>query len=177
MGSFTNIADALRSSEDGGPCTGFLRECMGGSDFSLGPWVACQSVAGLTTHQMKYRCPLPSDIPEFIARLLGMGKTVGCSVVTQLIERDAQVILQFMTRAEGLLYSERMRIVNCHVFQPCRTGGVSWYTLTEIVWLRPLPWTHAFITRIVWSDQERDEGARPEIDGPDQADSCHKLLF
>jgi len=143
-----DLHSALLRSEGGGPCAEFLSGMLGCFDIEPGPWVDCPRSADATIQRTRYSLPLPADIPESIARLLGIGRAIPSSTVSRLAADGAEVVLQQITRTEGLLYSERMRVLNTHIFRQV-DSGVEWRTLTQIIWLRPLPWTHGFIARLI----------------------------
>lgn len=143
-----DVHGALLRSEAGGPCAEFLRGALDCFDVQAGPWIDCPRSSDATVQRMRYSLPLPADISESIARLLGLGKAVPSSTVSRVAADGGEVVLQQITRTEGLLYSERMRVLNTHTFRQ-GDSGVEWHTLTQIIWLRPLPWTHGFIARLI----------------------------
>jgi len=154
--SFDDLSSALTGGEDGGPGMAFLREALGCFNCTSSPWVECfKSAKDTTLQRCQYSLPLPGDVPESAARLLGIGKSIPSSTMTRL-RVGPEIIMQQITRTEGLLYSERMCVMNTHVFQPGERGGVAWRTWNQIVWLKPLPWTHSFISRLIESRVKAD---------------------
>jgi len=139
--------------ESGGPLVAFLQHVMGCREISAGPWLEhVRDETGSGSQQLQrsqYQLPLPDDVPEVAARLLGLGKSVSSSTFTRISRNNGHIILQQSSRTEGLLYSERMRVINIHLLEADSSGDVAWRSWTHIAWSKALPWTHSFIGRII----------------------------
>lgn len=153
--SITDLARALLVTEGDLPMTTFLKDVLGCRNVLGGHW--CQDPdfegdeATLFSRRCRYQMPLPGDVPEVAVRLLGLGAYLDGSTTTRLTLDAARITIQESSRTEGLLYSERMRIMNTHVLEADPAGGVAWRSWTQVVWTKALPWTHAFIAKSVES--------------------------
>jgi len=148
-GPFQDVAATIFRHEDS-PFDAFLCGDMACSDMRSSPFVEEGSGSSYTTVQRSvFQLPLPSDIPEVVARLLGLGKSVKSTTFTRAVARKGRITLQQISQTQGLLYSERMRVMNIHCLEEDPAGGMAWRTFTRIVWTRPLPWTHGFIVKFI----------------------------
>jgi len=146
---FDDIATTIFRHVDS-PFDSFLCGDMDCFDMFSSPFVEeTEGVADTTVQRSVYQLPLPADIPEIVARLLGLGKSVKSTTFTRAVTSKGLITLQQISHTEGLLYSERMRVMNIHCLEEDPAGGVAWRTFTRIVWTKPLPWTHSFIVKFI----------------------------
>jgi len=146
---FENLSKAMFVDE-GSPFTAFLCGTLGCFNVQASPFVdEAAGSASTMVQRSTYRLPLPADVPEVAIRLLRLGKSVSSATFTRAVAGPGRITLQQISRTEGLLYSERMRVMNIHCLEADPAGGVTWRTHTRIVWTRPLPWTHSFIAKII----------------------------
>eukprot|EP00427_Karlodinium_veneficum_P036396 CAMPEP_0169290544 /NCGR_PEP_ID=MMETSP1016-20121227/61754_1 /TAXON_ID=342587 /ORGANISM="Karlodinium micrum, Strain CCMP2283" /LENGTH=328 /DNA_ID=CAMNT_0009381057 /DNA_START=65 /DNA_END=1051 /DNA_ORIENTATION=- len=120
-----------------GPVQRFMREILGCSDFSTTPWAARRISADVEDGAKKasaatsvffrrslYRAAMPSDIPSSVARLVGIPDSVKAS------------------------FSDRFRLQNTFSFAQ-EADGVLLSQWAEVIWDKPLPWTHAPVKMFV----------------------------
>merc|ERR1740121_2663779 len=99
---------------------------------------------------MTYVMPAPSDIPDAVKRIITIPDTVvGTSKSWFVVSDDGrELVLLQRGSSEGVLYSDRFHIEYIYEFKPDSSrGGLDFRAWVDIMWSKPLPWTHSFLTR------------------------------
>jgi len=144
-----------------GPVQRFMREILGCSDFSTTPWAARRISADVEDSAKKasaatsvffrrslYRAAMPSDIPSSVARLVGIPDSVNARSLFVLVCKDDQLILVQQSMVQGIMFSDRFRLQNTFSFAQ-EADGVLLSQWAEVIWDKPLPWTHAPVKMFV----------------------------
>mmetsp|Transcript_107193 Transcript_107193/g.309989 ORF Transcript_107193/g.309989 Transcript_107193/m.309989 type:complete len:363 (+) Transcript_107193:96-1184(+) len=150
--SLSDLADAMLSADGDGPLAKFLIDGLGCKSLTGGRWWqdnVDDKEASQFLRRCRYQLPLPADVPDVAIRLLNLEAFVGSSTTSRLSISAERITLQEVSQTEGLLYSERMRVMNVHVWEAAASGGVVWRSWTRTVWTKALPWTHAFIAKTI----------------------------
>lgn len=146
-----SIRESLEADE--GPVQRFMQEVLGCSEFSTSPWAASRDVAdsqcankaspdaSIFFRRSKYRALLPSDIPNSVARLIGIPDSVDARSLFALGCRDDQLILVQQSMVQGIMFSDRFRLQNTFSFVQ-EADGVLLSQWAKVIWDKPLPWTH-----------------------------------
>jgi len=146
FGSVDEVRRALLTDEEHNPLAMFLNKSIKCRDVSMTTWLDC----GHSLVQVsKYEVPVPKDTPEMIRRAFGLPDFVRSTMVSSLGFEGETLVLRQAASSEGILYSDRVRMVNMHTFSLHPSGGVEWRQWSEAVWLKPLPWTHGFLTKVI----------------------------
>lgn len=139
------IRESLEAEE--GPVQKFMREVLGCSDFNTTPWAASRknlnkgSRQGLFFRKSRYRALLPTDIPGPVARLVGVPESVDAHSLFALSCSENELVLVQQSFVKGIMYSDRFRLQNTFCFTQ-EQGGCSLAQWAEVIWTKPLPWTH-----------------------------------
>eukprot|EP00445_Apocalathium_hangoei_P038141 CAMPEP_0203941810 /NCGR_PEP_ID=MMETSP0359-20131031/78137_1 /ASSEMBLY_ACC=CAM_ASM_000338 /TAXON_ID=268821 /ORGANISM="Scrippsiella Hangoei, Strain SHTV-5" /LENGTH=401 /DNA_ID=CAMNT_0050872437 /DNA_START=37 /DNA_END=1242 /DNA_ORIENTATION=+ len=144
-----SLCSALEGEPESGPLANFLKESLGCQDLSMTPWVEDSRIESALSQRSKYKVPLPKGTPDIVKKALGLPSLVPSVTVNCVGLRGDCLILVQRSRSEGVLYSERFRVQHTHLFRAHTSGGVEWKQWTEVVWLKPLPWTHGFLAKIM----------------------------
>lgn len=139
------IREALEAED--GPVQKFMREVLGCSDFSTTPWAASRrnlgdaGRQGLFFRKSRYRALLPADIPGPVARLVGAPPSLDAHSLFALGCSESELVLVQQSFVKGIMYSDRFRLQNTFSFTQVKDGCTlaQW---AEVVWTKPLPWTH-----------------------------------
>lgn len=144
-----------------GPVQRFMREILGCSDFSTTPWAVRRISADVEDSAKKasaatsvffrrslYRAAMPSDIPSSVARLVGIPDSVNARSLFVLGCKDDLLILVQQSMVQGIMFSDRFRLQNTFSFAQ-EADGVLLSQWAEVIWDKPLPWTHAPVKMFV----------------------------
>mmetsp|Transcript_86901 Transcript_86901/g.153494 ORF Transcript_86901/g.153494 Transcript_86901/m.153494 type:complete len:210 (-) Transcript_86901:17-646(-) len=94
---------------------------------------------------------LPNDVPSFVMRLMALPETSSCTLVCHLRCCEDAVVLLLQVCTHDVTYGENFRTQDTLVFKRDPAGGVIFRKFFEIIWVAPLPWTHAAIKSFVES--------------------------
>jgi len=144
-----------------GPVQRFMREILGCSEFNTTPWAARRPTAADTEgakkagtgtsiffRRSRYRAAMPSDIPSSVARLVGMPDSVDARSLFVLGCMDDQLVLVQQSMVQGVMFSDRFRLQNTFSFVQ-EADGVLLSQWAEVIWDKPLPWTHTPVKMFV----------------------------
>jgi len=143
------------------PLTRFLQDTMECQDLHSTPWVGetdsikghgtklASPLEGVWTQRTKYQAPLPKDFPDLLKRALSLPSFVPGVTMSCIVSGPDKLLLVQRSRSEGTMYSGRVRLQHIHSFQPHPKGGLEWKQWTDLVWLQPVSFTHAWIAKFL----------------------------
>jgi len=140
---------ALLSDEESNPWATFLKTGLRCRELSMSSWIGRADDPGSFAQVSKYDVPVPKDTPELIRKVLRLPEFLPSTMVSHLGYIGSTLVLNQFGRSEGVLYSDRVRIITTHTFTLHPAGGVEWKQWSETEWLIPLPWTHGFLAKVV----------------------------
>lgn len=146
MMSLAQLQAAVQA-PDGGCFGRVLVETLKCRDFTHAAWR--QHPSGAHCGSMTYVMPAPEDIPDAVRRLVTIPATItGISKTWFKVSDDGEelILLQHIS-SKGVVYCDRFRVEYVYTFKPGEAGGLAVSVWAEIVWSKPLPWTHALLTR------------------------------
>mmetsp|Transcript_61325 Transcript_61325/g.176453 ORF Transcript_61325/g.176453 Transcript_61325/m.176453 type:complete len:348 (+) Transcript_61325:79-1122(+) len=149
---FHDIAKAMLAADDRSPLTIFLKgvlRCEGLTGEQWSREVVTEPGVSLFLRHCRYQLPLPDDIPDVALRVLKLKGSVQSSTTSRLEVSADGITLHEVSRTHGLLYSERMHVMNTYRFEADAMGGVAWRSWTRTVWTKALPWTHGFLVKLI----------------------------
>lgn len=162
VASVARLNEAIRIDNDGGPLATFLRDYVGSKELKATPWVDDACVEGCVSQLARYTVALPNDTPELIRRALSLPAQLRSVTVNCLGYVGSALVLVQRSRSEGVLYSDRLRVQHTHAFTALPDGGVEWRQWTEVVWLKPLPWTLNYIVKVIQQKAVEESRARSQ---------------
>lgn len=131
----------------------------GGFDITASPWGPAQQ----PHHRLrclKYKVPIPSDLPSAVLSVLTLPKYGTCRALCRLNMRANEVVLTLQFVAEGLPFSDSVRLQVTDAFVPRKNGrGSTLRRWAAVFWIKELPWALRFLKTVVVS-QVMDRGRR-----------------
>jgi hypothetical protein len=91
---------------------------------------------------------MPTDIPNSVARLIGIPAAVDARSLFALSCADDRLVLVQQSMVQGIMFSDRFRLQNTFSFVQ-EADGVLLSQWAEVIWDKPLPWTHTPVKMFV----------------------------
>jgi len=132
------------------PMVRFLEEYMECYDIEATEWKPDDTVAGTLVRKCHYAAPVPADVPDSVAKLVGLPPVVGTTTVYRLRTVDpGEVTLVQQSYTGDVMYGDRFKIQHTISFKEEAGGMIVSRQWTQIVWEQPLPWTHSMIRHFI----------------------------
>eukprot|EP00933_Yihiella_yeosuensis_P062820 TRINITY_DN65819_c0_g1_i1.p1 TRINITY_DN65819_c0_g1~~TRINITY_DN65819_c0_g1_i1.p1 ORF type:complete len:394 (+),score=80.17 TRINITY_DN65819_c0_g1_i1:72-1253(+) len=139
---------------DNCPLTGLLKQAgcyeIVGSD-----WTPCPTHEGTEVRKCVYMVPIPDDIPSVARRLLNIPDQISSASVWRLYGSDGKLVLVQHSYTRDVLYGDRFKVQSMITFQQ-EGNSVKMEQWVEVLWDKPLPWTHSVVTRLIESRARTD---------------------
>lgn len=133
---------------DACPLIQFLSQAGNCYDFHTTPWVACNVIPGAQVRKCCYMAPVPEDVPGFARRLLNVPDQLSSTSVWRLVRDPEEMRFVQHSYTSDVLYGDRFK-VQCTVRFREQTQGVVVDQWCDIVWDKPLPWTHGVVRHFI----------------------------
>lgn len=130
------------------------------------PWEPCPSLVGTEVRKCCYSVAVPTDIPSIAKRMLNLPDDISCTSVWRLRRlAENQIVLVQHSYSKDILYGDRFKVQSIVTFtEENDIGGVTMQQWVEVLWDKPLPWTHTVLVRLIESRAYSDTvGYGPEL--------------
>lgn len=131
----------------------FMEETLSCRDVHITPWRDIEPAPGVEARRsvMSYVMPAPADMPDVARRIITIPEAIVGSCITwfSLSPSGDELVIMQRTWTFGVLYSDRFYVEYVYAFQRQPEGGLLLKQWADIVWRKALPWTHAFLGRIL----------------------------
>lgn len=124
---------------------GFQREVMKIRDMRWEPFLEATYKPGVKVRRCTYVMPLPQDLPRAVASIIGLPKESRMTTVYCLKITNDEITLVYQTHTHDVMYGDKFRAQDLHVWRPLADGGVEYRKWSSAVWLDSLPWTHGVV--------------------------------
>jgi len=152
----TTIYNALRNLENCPLCQ-FRREVAGCHGFEGTSWQQCPDMEGTEVRKVCYTTEVPPDIPSIARKLLNIPDEIRGSTVSRLRREEEKVVLVEHSYTRDILYGDRFKVeFTLSVLPDIEKGGVTIRQWVEILWDKPLPWTHGVLKHMIESRAKSD---------------------
>lgn len=109
---------------------------------------------------LKYKVPIPPDLPSVVCSVLTLPKYGNCRALCRLKTSANEVVLTLQFLADGLPFSDSVRLQVTDAFVPGSNGqGSTLRRWAAVFWMKELPWTLRFLKSTVVS-QVMERGRR-----------------
>lgn len=129
-----------------------LRGNSRASGFAFSWPVPGRASGGLKDTQVRkneFRMRLPEDVPKAITALVGVPESTRISQVYSLSFTESEVILVQQTTSHDVMFGDNFRVQQTFSWRYADEDTVEQSTWLEVVWVRPLPWTHGVIKTFI----------------------------
>jgi len=133
---------------DACPLIQFLSQAGNCYDFHTTPWVPCNVIPGAQVRKCCYMAPVPDDVPTFARRLLNVPDQLSSTSVWRLVREPEEMRFVQHSYTFDVLYGDRFK-VQCTVRFRQEAQGVTVDQWCDIVWDKPLPWTHGVVRHFI----------------------------
>jgi len=124
-------------------------------DFVSTAWEDCKLHPGSQVRKCIYTAPVPPDIPAFAKRLLNVPDQVSGCTVWRLNGTSQELLLLQHSYTRDVLYGDRFKVQSTMHFSE-ENSGVTIRQWIEIVWEKPLPWTHGMVRHFIDTKARQD---------------------
>jgi len=131
-----------------------LKEDIQASEMQISKWQEGVNAPGTLIRSMKYRIPVPDDLPAAARTMVAVPEFCRCKTFVRLRCRPEELALTFQSISEGLPFGEYVRVQVTNTFTPFTdaTGaGVTFRRWVVLAWVKELPWALRFLKRAVVS--------------------------
>lgn len=139
------LCEALLDIAPDAPLVAILRDAYDGKDESVTPWAPHHTLPGAHGNQVHCWVPPPKEVPSLALKAVGASKAVSSTTQHSLLSGGDRAVLIQETQVAGALYSDHFQVRHTHSFAPDPAGGLEWQSWVQVVWVKPLPWTHRFV--------------------------------
>jgi len=133
----------------------FMNKVASCYDFVSTAWEDCKLHPGSQVRKCIYTTPVPQDIPAFAKRLLNVPEQIGGCTVWRLSGTNQELLLLQHSYTRDLLYGDRFKVQSIIHFSE-ENSGVTIQQWIEIVWVKPLPWTHGMVRHFIDTKARQD---------------------
>jgi hypothetical protein len=147
--TIAGLRDAIEDTQNC-PLLRFL-QVMDCYDIITTAWEAMDQHPGHMVRKSWYVMPVPRNVPEGVAKLLGIPAALrSCSVwrLQQINSVDELVLVQ-RCYTRDVKYSDRLEIQSTLSFKAVAEGGVTMRQWVDTIWVTPLPWTHGMVKHFI----------------------------
>jgi hypothetical protein len=131
------------------PMSRFLEEVMGFYDIEGTEWKPDRAAVGTWVRKCDCSAPVPSDVPDSIARILGVPSVLRTTTVYRLqIAEPGEVTLVQESYTGDVMYGDRFKIEHTLSFKE-EGGSIVSRQWSRVIWDQPLPWTHSMIRHFI----------------------------
>lgn len=142
---------------EGCPMIKFLKQVAGCYDFVSTAWEDCSEVLGSQVRKCTYMTPVPDSLPGFARRLLNVPEKISTSTVWRLRQDGEELVLLQHSYTRDVLYGDRFKVQNASRFHKDEDSNcVILDQWMEIVWDKPLPWTHGVVRHFIEAKARSD---------------------
>jgi len=138
------------------PMIQFLKQVGGCHHFTTTDWEDGREHPGTKVRRCSYTTPVPADVPAFARRLLSVPDEINTSTVWQLSGDEKEMLLQQHSCSPDIMYGDRFKVQNVLHFCELREGVVTAKQWVDIVWEKPLPWTHGVVRQFIETKTKKD---------------------
>jgi len=131
-----------------------LRQDIKAYDMKPSRWQEGVTVPGTQIRAMKYKMPVPDDVPSAARSVLTIPEFCTCQTFVRLRARPEELDMTFQTLSQGLPFGENLRLQVTNSFTPYTddTGaGVIFRRWIVVAWVKELPWALRFLKSVVVS--------------------------
>lgn len=114
---------------------------------------------GTEVRKVCYLTDVPPDIPSMARKLLSIPDKIRGSTVWRLRGDHNELVLVEHTYTHDILYGDRFKVECTLSFRPSGKGGVTMRQWVEIIWDKPLPWTHGVLKHMIEAKAKNDVAA------------------
>jgi len=144
----------------------FLKDKQDAYDFKKFRWKEGSAIKGTLVRGLRFRMPLPNDLPASVARMVqvpdesratvlvrlgGAGQNAGDEEDLQSIADSEPVVFVQQSCTHDAPYGENFRVQDTLHFSAHGSGGVVLQRWTEVIWLKALPWALGMLKPIIES--------------------------
>lgn len=123
------------------------QEC---TEIKLSRWVESSYVPGTLVRKVRYRMPLPQDLPWAIARMVNMPKESMLTSAFRWKRTEEELVLVSEVLTEEVMFGPNFRVIDITTFREAGGGGgVLCKKFINVVWVTDLPWSAKSIKEII----------------------------
>merc|ERR1719447_1322939 len=119
-----------------------LRQDIKAYEMKSSRWQRGKSAPDTMIRSMRYKMPVPDDIPSAARSLVKVPEFCNCQTFCRLRCSNDELDLTFQTLSSGLPFGENLRLQVANTFLPYSKGketGVTFQRWVVIVWVKELP--------------------------------------
>lgn len=128
------------SMEDNWPLSSFLVESLQITDVEETVWASSHRIPGTLTRRLRFRMPLPADIPQAVKKLVSLPETTQVTFLARLGCSADKIILVQEACSHDVTYGENFWAQDVLAFTTDPAGGVLFEKFANIRWVVSLPW-------------------------------------
>jgi len=135
----------LMSTDRDWPILSFLEEHLRLTDVQDSKWAPSQRIPGTQMRRLRFRMPVPTDVPQAVKRLVNLPDTTKVTFLARLGCSPDKVILVQEVCSHDVTYGENFWVQDVMTFNSDPSGGVILEKFTVIRWVTALPWYAAML--------------------------------
>lgn len=131
-----------------------LKQDIKAYDMKPSRWQEGVNTPGTQIRAMRYRMPVPDDVPSAAKSLLTIPEFCTCQTFVRLRFKPEELDMTFQTISQGMPFGENLRLQVTNSFTPYadHTGaGVIFRRWIVVAWVKELPWAIRFLKSAVVS--------------------------
>lgn len=122
------------------PLRKFLEDHHKILDVEEAPWAASSRVPGTFMRRLRFRMPMPDDVPPTLRKLVRIPDYSLVTYLARLGCTQDQIVLLTETCSHEVTYGESFWVRDVLVFSDSAEGGVLFEKFTSVRWVNALPW-------------------------------------
>jgi len=128
------------SMDDNWPLCSFLEEHLKITDVEETTWAPSHRIPGTLTRRLRFRMPVPADVPQAVKRLVSLPETTHVTFLARLGCSANKIILVQEVCSHDVTYGENFWAQDVMAFKTDPAGGVLFEKFATIRWVVALPW-------------------------------------
>jgi hypothetical protein len=131
-----------------------LKQDIKAFEMKTSRWQEGVNAPGTFIRSMKYKMPVPEDIPSAVRSVVAIPKFCSCKTFVRLHCKPEELDLTFQTLTDGLPLGENVQLQVTNTFTPYSDSsgaGVTMRRWIVVAWVKELLWTMRFLKGIVVS--------------------------
>lgn len=135
----------LMNTDRNWPILSFLQEHLKLTDVQDSNWAPSQRIPGTQMRRLRFRMPVPTDVPQAVKRLVKLPDTTKVTFLARLGCSPDKVTLVQEVCSHDVPYGENFWVQDVMTFNNDPSGGVILEKFTIIRWVTALPWYAAML--------------------------------
>eukprot|EP00929_Paragymnodinium_shiwhaense_P040586 TRINITY_DN21172_c0_g1_i1.p1 TRINITY_DN21172_c0_g1~~TRINITY_DN21172_c0_g1_i1.p1 ORF type:complete len:626 (-),score=149.99 TRINITY_DN21172_c0_g1_i1:161-1972(-) len=160
--SLQEVRKAFLSDEEDWPIEVFLRKDAKAFNFAPTPWTQSQKTPGTSVRRVRFRLPIPDDIPDIAKKLISFPDDTAVTSNLRFGASEDKAVLVQEVCTHDVTFGDYFVVRDVMVFRPHRSGtGVTFDKITTVRWVQSLPWYARPLSSIIemkTQTQSKDSG-------------------